>query len=223
MLTTKIKWQAAQQLYEKGVELFQGEQYKEAIAELRKAEDAFREIDAEGQPFGQTLPNGVSGHANSLLVKGRCYQKLGDYQTALTCFENSLINEKFENNGPFRVFLRDVRLDLAACYEKILEYAEPGTALNPATDPVIDVAFLFPFSLPPELIPLARLYETVPERYPQFAAFYSVAKKKDALMRKMDKRSDDSTMRRMSFYVWGGLIAIWVAYGIFVVRSLSHK
>jgi hypothetical protein len=39
----------------------------------------------------------------------------------------------------------------------------------------------------------------------------------------MDKRSDESTMKKLSISVWASLVAIWIAYGLLVVRALLQK
>lgn len=222
-MSTKFKRLTARQSYESGFALFQRGDYEEAVAEARKAGDAYRKLDATGHPFGFTLPNKVSGLANALALEGRCRQKLGDYQGALNCYENSLINVKFEKNRPFHLFWSDLVGDVIACYETELEKTDPETLQNLKQDPPIDISYVFPFSLPQDLIPAARLYELVPDRYPQFSDFYTASKRKDARIRVIDKRSDESTTKKLSVYVWGILIAIWAAYGITVIRALTQQ
>ncbi len=222
-MTTKLKRRMAQELYEKGSALFQAGKYEHAIVELRKAEDAFRKLDVEGRPFGFPLPNGVSGLANTLALEGRCFQALGDYQQAMKRYESSLVNGKFERKRPFQAFWSALLADVIACCEKTLEKTGPETLKNLKRDLDLDISFLFPFSLSQELIPVARLYELAPERYAQFGDFYAAAKKKDLLLRRMDKRSDESTMKKLSMSVWAGLVAIWIVYGVLVVRALMQK
>jgi tetratricopeptide (TPR) repeat protein len=219
-MTTKLKRRMAQEFYDKGFAGFQAGKYEQAIVELRKAEDAFRELDVVGQPFGFPLPNGVSGLANTLALEGRCFQALGDYQQAVTRFESCLVNGIFERKRPFQAFWSALRTGVIACYEKTLEQTGPETLKNPKRNPDVDISFLFPFSLSQESIPVARLYELAPERYPQFGDFYAAARKKDIMMRRMDKRSDESTMKKLSISVWGSLVAIWIAYGLLVAQVL---
>lgn len=222
-MTTKLKRRMARQFYDGGFALFQQEKYDQALVELRKAEDIFRALDAQGHPFGYTFSNGVSGLSNTLVLEARCYQKTGGYQQAIRYYEGSLINEKFERKRHFHAFWSAVRPDVITCYEKTLENTGSAAPETLIQDPRIDLSYVFPFSLPPELVPVARLYELAPERYPHVGNFYAAAKKKDVKLRRMDKISDESTMRKLSFYVWGVLVSIWVAYGLVVVHALHQK
>jgi len=222
-MTTKLKRRMAQQLYDDGFSLFQQGNYEQAVAELRKAEDIFRTLDARGHPFSYSLANGVSGLSNTLALEGRCYLKLGDYRQAIPYYESSQINEKFEKKRPFQLFHSALRSEVASCYEKELEKIDPEKLRALKQDPAIDISFLFPFSLPQELIPVARLYELAPERYPHIGDFYAATKKKDIKLRHMDKISDESAMKKLSFYIWGTLVSIWVAYGLFVLRTLVQR
>jgi tetratricopeptide (TPR) repeat protein len=222
-MTTKSKRQMAQQLYDSGYSLYRQGKYEQAVAELQTAEDIFRALDAQGHPFNGTLANNVSGLANTLALEGRCYLQLGDYRKAIPFYESSLINEKFEKKRPFHLFQSALRTELASCYEKELERIYPEKLRVLKQDPPIDISFLFPFSLPHDLIPVARLYELTPERYPHIGDFYSTTKKLDSKLRRLDKISDESAMKKLSFYVWGTLVSIWVAYGLFVFRALVHR
>ena len=223
-MPTSIKIKAAQQSYDAGLALFQENRYSQALAELKRAEDAFRKFDARGHPFSTPLPNGVSGLANTLALSGLCFQKLGDRRKAMSCYETSLINAKFEKRRPLKQFLKTLNANLIACYEQEWEASPPETItriLN--SDPEIDTTFRFPYSLPEESITFARLYELAPERYEQIRNFYRRAKAKDAGIRRRDKRSDESRFRKMSFYIWGVLSVIWAVYGLVVARALLTK
>jgi len=222
-MTTKLKRRMAQQFYDDGLSLFQQGNYEQAVAELRKAEDIFRTLDARGHPFGYSLANGVSGLSNTLALEGRCYLKLGESRQAISYYESSLINAKFEKKRPFHLFQSALRSEVASCYEKELEKSDPEKLRVLKQNPEIDISFLFPFSLPQDLVPVARLYELVPERYPHIGDFYTTTKKQDSKLRRMDKMSDESAMKKLSFYVWGTLVSIWVAYGLFVLRALAQR
>jgi tetratricopeptide (TPR) repeat protein len=223
-MSTTIKRRTAEKFYHAGHALFQQGRYVEALSELRRAEDAFRKLDAKGHPFSIPLANGVSGLATTLAVSGLCYQKLGDYRTALTCYETSLINSKFEKKLPFLEFSKNLSQNILFCYAKELENTDIETrdALL-SHEPEIDISYRFPFSLSKGAIPLARLYELAPEQYRQFKDFYQHAQVKDAEIRRMYKRTDESTVKRMSFYVWGILLFIWVIYGLIVADTLLYK
>lgn len=191
---------------------------------LRRAEDAFRASDARGYPLTHALSNGVSGLANTLIVSGFCHQKLGYFKAALTCFEASLINSKFEKKKAFRDFINTVTGNLIACYENALKDSGDETRDRiPGHDPEIDISFQFPYSLPPDVIPFARLYELDPERYAHYRDYYQCAKEKDSERRQWSKTTDDSTMKRTSLTVWGVLFIIWAAYGIIVMAALLHN
>jgi tetratricopeptide (TPR) repeat protein len=214
----------AEKFYDAGHALFQQGRYDEALLELRRAEDAFRKLDAKGHPVDIPLPNGVSGLANTLAISGLCYQKIGDYKTALNYFETSFINAKFEKRQPFLDFSKKLSQHMLSCYDKEIENTDIGTRdalLN--REPEIDISYRFPFSLTKAAIPFARLYELAPEQYRQFRAFYERARAKDAEIRRLYKRTDESTVKRMSFYIWGVLFVIWVIYGIIVADTLIYK
>lgn len=222
-MTTKLKRRTAQLLYDSGFSLYQQGNYEQALVELRKAEDVFRMLDAQGHPFSYSLANDVSGLSNTLALEGRCYLKLGDYRQAIPYYESSLINKKFEKKRPFHLFQSALRSELASCYEKELENIDTVQLLIQKQNPVLDISFLFPFSLPEELVPVARLYELAPERYPHIGAFYAATKKQDIKIRHLDKKSDESSMKKLSFYVWGTIVLIWVVYGFFVFRALIER
>lgn len=223
-MSTSSKRRQVEQLYLSGYTLFQKCLYNEALIVLRRAEDAFRASDARGYPLSHTLSNGASGLANTLVVSGFCYQKLGNFKAALTCFEISLINSKFEKKKAFRDFTKTFTENLIACYENVLKDSGDGTRdLIPGRDPEIDISFQFPYSLPPDVIPIARLYELDPEHYAHCRDYHQRAKEKDSESRRWSKASDDSTMKRTSIYVWGVLFIIWAAYGIMVMEALLHN
>ncbi|HUJ16416.1 MAG TPA: tetratricopeptide repeat protein [Nitrospirota bacterium] len=211
----------AEQWYESGLALFEQERYHEALIEFLRAENVFRELDARGQPFSRPLANGISGLANTLVMSGRCCQKLGNYSQAITHYETSLINAKFEKKKPFHEFLKQLTEDMTYCYERVLD----GLSVDERNrlierDPDLDVSFRFPYSLPPALIPLARLYDLAPQRYSRYAPFYERAQERDASLRRSSRTSDESAMKRMSFYVWGILSAVWIMYALIVIRIL---
>jgi hypothetical protein len=89
--------------------------------------------------------------------------------------------------------------------------------------PEIDVSFRFPYSLLPDVIPVARLYELAPERYPHYKDYYQRAKERDTEIRRQSKTSDESAMKRTSIYVWSILAAIWAVYGVIVIKALVHS
>ncbi len=210
----------ARQLYESGQALFEQGLYSDALLELQEAEKTFRELDVRGQPFSHPLSNGVSGLANSLALAGRCHQKLGDYRAAITCYETSLINRKFEKK-PFRRFLHLVYEDLTFCYEQILNARGGGSREQLlSSDPELDISFRFPFSLPPDVVPLARLYELSPDRYGQYRAFYKRVRQRDAESRRRSNTEDGRTVQRIGIFVWAVLAAVWAAYAVMVFKAL---
>ncbi|HSA77961.1 MAG TPA: tetratricopeptide repeat protein, partial [Nitrospirota bacterium] len=196
-MSTIITRRMAEKSYDTGHALFQQGRYDEALIELRYAEDAFRKLDAKGHLFDIPLPNGVSGLANTYALSGLCYEKLGDYRTALTCYETSPINAKFEKKQPFLDFSRKFSQNMRSCYEQEIKNTDTGTRdalLN--EDAELDISYRFPFSLTKAAIPFARLYELAPEQYGQFRDFYERARKKDSEIRRMFKRTDESTVKR---------------------------
>jgi tetratricopeptide (TPR) repeat protein len=103
-MSTIITRRMAEKSYDAGQALFKQGRYDEALIDLRHAEDAFRKLDAKGHLFDIPLPNGVSGLANTSALSGLCYEKHGDYRTALMCYGTSFINTKFERKHPFLDF-----------------------------------------------------------------------------------------------------------------------
>ncbi len=220
-MATSTKRRMAEEWFNAGRALFQEGRYNEALIELHRAEDAFRKQDARGHPFAGRLSNGVSGLANTLVLSGFCHQRLGIYKTAVTCYETSLINSKFEKKRALRNFRKTFSENLIVCYEKVLENAggvDRQGLLN--REPEIDISFRFPYSLSPDVIPIARLYELAPERYPQYKDYFQRAKEKDTEYRRLSKTSDESTMRKMSIYVWGIIVVIWMIYGLIAVKTM---
>lgn len=223
-MSTVLKRHMARQLYEAGHALYQEGRYEQALVELRRAEDAFRKIDARGHPFTNPLPNKVSGLANCLALEGMCYQDLGDLTKAIRCFETSLINAAFERKGPFRSFVKTVNEHLAACYEKKLEQMDAGDVDSLIEqDQGLDTSYRFPFSLNPDVIPLARLYELAPQRYQRFKDFYERSRKKYADIIKRNKFSDESIMRKFVVSVWSVLFIVWAVYGIVALNTLINR
>ena len=222
-MSTITKNQIAMQFYDAGNTLFQEGRFPEAVEKLKRAEDVFRKLDARGHPFGHPLPNGVSGLANACYLQGLCYQKMGDYSAAIMCFETGLINEKFERKRRSRPFLKSLKEQLLTCYEKELEKMPPRTVDGLLRkDPEIDLSFSFPFSLAPELVPIARLYELEPERYQRFKEFYTRARHKSSKIRRTGEKTDEAVMQTMSFYVWGIIVVLWLVYGFVVMKALYN-
>ncbi len=223
-MSTSLKNRAAQQLYNAGFSLFQECRYEQALIELRRAEDAFRKLDVRGHPFNHLLPNGVTGLANTLTLSGRCYQRLGHTEKAIACFEASFINAAFERPKPFRAFIADLREDMIASYAQEMDKLDERTKLDIMNRGIrIDTIYRFPFSLTREASLIARLYELVPERYPQFKDFFVRVKEEDAALRRSDKGSDESRMKKASIYIWLTLGSLWAAYSVLVVRALFFK
>ena len=42
-------------------------------------------------------------------------------------------------------------------------------------------------------------------------------------MRRADKEIRAGTVKRMSYYIWGMLLVIWVVYGLIVAEALLKK
>jgi tetratricopeptide (TPR) repeat protein len=220
-MSTSVQKRMALEYYKAGCALFRQARYAEALLELNKAENLFRELDARGHPFSNPISNGVSGLANCLAVTGLCHQKLRNYPSAVTAYETSLINSKFEKKKPFRKLWKQVSNDMIFCYGKICEKIPAVQRRELASsEPLIDISFRFPYSLPPDAIPLARLYELSPGQYPDYAHFYETARKKDAAMRRRSKWSDDAPMKKLSIYVWAILFMIWTVYLVIAVEAL---
>lgn len=220
---TSAKIRSAQRMYDAGLALFHEHRYFQALAELKNAEDAFRRIDARGHPFTIPLANGVSGLANTLALCAQCYQSLGDNRNALRYYETSLINEKFEKKRPFRAFRASLDRNLITCYENELQrLGQERIALVLQSDPVIDTAFTFPFSLEPDATLLVRLYQLAPDRYPHHAGFHDRARAKDASVRRQNRRSDEPAMKRASAVIWITLLFIWSLYGVLAVHAMLN-
>ena len=126
-MTLFLKRRAAESLYENGYALFLEKRYMQALAELQRAEDAFRKLDARGHPFTIPLSNGVSGLANSLALSGQCWQLLGNYEKAAHLYETSLINSKFEKKKTFQEFMKTLQKNMLFCYQKKLEFVDQKT------------------------------------------------------------------------------------------------
>lgn len=218
------KWQIADELYDSGHVLFQQGKYEEALEKLRRAEDFFRRIDARGHPFLRPHQNGISGLANTLFLEGRCYELLQEFDRAVTCFETCFIHAKFEKRRPFKAFTLSVQQHLSACYEKLIDRTAPEAMEKVVSNiPSINISYQFPFSLSPDGILIARLYELSPDRHEHFKAFYMNAHARDAELRKQDKRSDEGSLKALSAVVWGVIGALWLFYGIMVARMLFLK
>jgi len=214
----------AQQVFERGSALLQQQKYVQAIIDLQQAELLFRKIDVRGHPFTSPLSNGVSGLANALALSGLCYLKQGDYRKAAQCYESSLINAKFEKMWPFRRFVKTVNENLLTCYETMLGSKRPEYLAEMLTsDPDIETAYDFPFSLSGHASILARLFELSPERYADHRQFYLRAKAKDSEIRRREKKSDEASMRKLRILIWSILIIIWAIYGVVVIKALINN
>ncbi len=214
----------AQQVFERGSALLQQQRYEQAIVDLQLAEQLFRKIDVRGHPFTIPLSNGVSGLANALALSGLCYLKLGDFRKAARCYESSFINSKFEKILPFRKFSKSVNENVLTCYETMLRSKRPeDIAELLKSDPDIDTAYEFPFSLSEHAAMLARVFELSPDRHADHRQFYIGAKAKDREIRRREKKSDEASMRKLSFLIWSILIIIWAMYGVVVIKALINK
>lgn len=219
-MTLFLKRRAAENLFENGYALFLEKRYVQALAELQRAEDAFRKLDARGHPFTIPLSNGVSGLANTLALSGQCWQFLGNYEKAALLYETSLINAKFEKKTPFQEFMKTLRKNMLFCYQKKLELIDQKALRRIVTqEPDVDVLYRFPFSLRQDTILIARLYELAPDQHPHFKDFYTRAQHKDAGMRLSDRGSDENATKRMSITIWGILIVITVVYTIVLINA----
>lgn len=125
-MRTIITRRTAEKSYDTGHALFQQGRCNEALIELRRAEDAFRKLDTKGRLFYIPLPNRVSGFANTSALSGLCYEKLGDYRIALTRYETSLINEKFDKKQPFLDFSGKFSQNMRSCYEQEIKNTDNG-------------------------------------------------------------------------------------------------
>jgi tetratricopeptide (TPR) repeat protein len=223
-MSTSSKKRTAERLFTAAFSLFEECRYEPALIELRRAEDAFRKLDAQGHPFNHLLSNGVSGLANTLALSGRCYQRLGNTENAIACYETSFINSKFERTKPFSAFVADLREDLIVCYADTLENMDERTRLVAMEQDIrIDTTCRFPFSLTKDSVILARLYELAPERYPHLRDFAVRAAEQDAALRRSDKKSDESMMQKARIYVLLVFGSLWAAYCLLVVKALFLK
>jgi tetratricopeptide (TPR) repeat protein len=214
----------AREAFERGSALVQQGSYEQAIPELQLAEALFRQDDARGHPFPKPLANGVSGLANSLFLSGRCYEQLEDHRLAARCYETSLINAKFEKRRPFRSFSQSVNRNLCSCYERLLA-SMPAERVEAMLGSELEISIdrRFPFSPPVDAVVLFRLYELDPDRFARFRDAYHRARARDVDIRKREKKSDETTMRKLSFTIWTILIVIWAIYGIVVIKTLITK
>jgi len=220
MLTTDIK-QDALEAYRNGISLLQQDKFRDAIPFLMRAADGFRAYDAEGHPAEHALENGVSALANALYLLGVCYEQSGNFSQAITSLETARINERFERSGPFHTFLHNFAPLLISCYEQQIAASGPKDVnAIVGSRPVLDVTCRFPFSLAPEAIAYARLYELAPQRYQQYRHFYESARKIDSVLRSSGSRTDEMTMHKTSIVVWSVIALVWIVYGIVVLRTL---
>lgn len=213
----------AQQVFERGSALLQQQKYEQALVDLQHAEQLFRKIDVRGHPFTIPLSNGVSGLANALALSGLCFLNRGDYRKAAESYESSFINSKFEKMWPFRKFVKAVNENLLTCYDRMLSSNRPeDTAELLKSDPAIDTAYEFPFSLSEQATVLARLVELSPDRYADHRQFYLRAKAKDREIRRREKKTDEASMRKLSVLIWSILIIIWAIYGAVAIKALIN-
>ncbi len=211
----------ARDAFERGFALVQQGRYEQALPELQSAEALFRQADARGHPFTTPLVNGISGLANTLLLSGRCHQQLDNPRKAAQCYETCFINAKFESRRHLKVFSGTVNRHLLACYQRIREFL-PQDRVDRVRrmDPPIDTDCNFPYSLSDDAVVLFRLYELAPEQYEELREPYLRAKSRDTDVRRREKKSDETTMRKLSFMIWGVLIVIWAIYGLAVINTL---
>jgi tetratricopeptide (TPR) repeat protein len=220
-----FQWRTAEQFFLSGQTLFQEGHYEQALTALRRAEKEFRNLDARGTPFRTVLSNGVSGLANTLALSGRCYQALRNFEQAIIRYETSFINAKYEKAKPFQTFTLSLQKDLISCYEaelKALDEKALQGILNQDTE--LDITFRFPFSISKKAIPLARLYELDPERYPQFKKLYLRSCHADSdSRRKAGTELDESRMKMAVMAIWMLLSMLWATYSMIVVKALLPK
>ncbi len=222
-MATNLKWREAVQYYNQGLVLYRENRFEQALTELRRAADAFRKLDARGTFLHRCLPNGVSGQANALVLTGQCHFHLGEFEQAVTCFETALINEQFEDPASFQKVQSNIRADIIACYAALVQKINPDTLSLQSYYPIeIDSTFRFPFSLPRDLVPLARLYELAPEHYAHYAEFYQRAWKTHEELRRADKDLDidGSRMHKATRSIWTLLGVLWTIYTIIVFKAL---
>jgi tetratricopeptide (TPR) repeat protein len=220
-----FQWRTAEQFFLSGQTLFQKGHFEQALIELRRAEKEFRSLDAQGTPFRPVLSNGVSGLANTLALSGRCYQELGNFEQAIIRYETSFINAQYEKAKPFQTFTLPLQKDMIRCYEAELKNLDDKTLLRILNqDMELDITFRFPFSMSKKAIPLARLYELDPERYPQFKEFYLRSSHADSDSRRnAGTELDESRMKRAVMSIWMLLSVLWATYSMIVVKALLPK
>lgn len=221
-MATTAKRRAAEQLYEAGRFLIEEGRYDEALAALERAEDAFRKLDVRGRLFRTHLSNGISGLANTLFLKGTCLSRLGDYERAATAFESSLVNSRFEKKRALKRFCARLKPALVECYRNLIKDTERLHSLANRT-PDINTEFIFPFSLDPDLIPAARLYELAPEQFESFKELYERGKEKDRALRGLSVLEGEKVMRRIRIAAWSMITVLWSAYGYIAVRAILKK
>jgi len=223
-MSTSSTRQTAEFCFNTGYALFLENHFEQALFELRKAEDAFRKLDSRGYPFNITLANGVSGLANALTLSGRCHQRLDNWEQAATCFETGLINSKYEKPKFFKPFLQSLNADLAICYSRALEQIDQRTLADLLLrDVAINTSFCFPFSLDKNVFPLARLYELVPEQYPQFKDFYHRAREKNKELERLDEALDQARLKKAGISIWVALGALWALYTLLASKALLYR
>mgnify|MGYP005842023829 CR=1 FL=1 len=214
---TSSDTRAAVQFYEGGLFLADEGRYEEALAALDRAEEAFRRLEADIRPCRIHLSSGVSGLAETLKLKGICFQTLGDWRRAAESYETSVINSRFEKKRPFSHFCKTMTPLLIACYERLAEEQDPEAT---AQDIDIDISYMFPFSMPSHLIPPARLYELDPTRFRLFEGTYIRAREKDLALRRGHLASIERTSKAVGIAIWVALTALWVLYGYAVAKTL---
>jgi tetratricopeptide (TPR) repeat protein len=214
----------ARKAFERGSAFVQQGKYDQALPELHSAEAMFRQIDVPGHPFSRPLSNGVSGFANALYLIGRCHQELSDFHQAILHYESSFVNSKFEKRLPFRKFSKSINENLLVCYDRLLFLSLAGRIDDILkSDPMIDAAYQFPYSLDKDAAIPARLFELSRERYGKYRDFYRRAKAKDTEIRKREKKSEEGSMRQLSLIIWSILIIIWAIYGTVVIDALLKQ
>jgi hypothetical protein len=220
-MSTSTLRRSAEQSFEAGSALAHEGRYEQALIELRRAEEGFRRLDAPGRPFGCFLENGVSGLANTLALSGRCNLSLGRWDKAAVCFETSFINERFERPSSFPAFVREVEPELVEAYARLLDHADPNSLQTLITgDPIIDTAFRFPYSLDPEALAQARLYELAPGRYHRFRDFHARVRGLDLELRKSERKPDEAGLRKAGLIVALALGALLGLYALVGLKAL---
>lgn len=78
----------------------------------------------------------------------------------------------------------------------------------------IDINFRFPFSLDPDFIPAARLYELDPERFRSFKDIYTLAKEKYTILKRMSTSPEEKAIKRFGLAAWAAIVLIYIIYYI---------